>query len=242
MTPAVPDVRFGHSGQAELENEVSVASTATTGTPSADAARGLGPSRERTAEPRPMPPRWWVIFLIMLMANWLLMRALYPVPGFVEVSYTFFTEQVGAGNVADVISQGDVIQGTFKKAVNYPQAERMSRDVTRFNTRPAGVRNVQSRTAARRPEGHHQCPAARHGSASLVGKPHLRDSYQPCSWSAASSCSAEGRPVGRASSVWAGVAPSGTRRAPERVTFDDVAGIEDAKGELVESCRLPAAS
>ena len=61
-----------------------------------------------------MPPRWWVIFLVMLMANWFLMRAFYPVPNFVDVSYTFFTGEVAAGNVAEVISQGDVIQGSFK--------------------------------------------------------------------------------------------------------------------------------
>jgi len=180
-----------------------------------------------------MPPRWWVIFLVMLMANWFLMRAFYPVPNFVDVSYTFFTGEVAAGNVAEVISQGDVIQGSFKKAVNYPAAAPTTRDVTRFSTvRPAfATSNLEQLL-----EDH----------AVIINARPL-DTGQPAWW--------ENLIYGLGPTlllvggfIWlsqrvsggAGAFSLGQSRAKryqagtERVTFDDVAGIEDAKGELVE--------
>jgi cell division protease FtsH len=173
------------------------------------------------------------MFLIMLMANWVLMRALYPVPSSVEVSYTFFTAQVSADNVADVISQGDVIQGSFKKGVNYPVVAPTMRDVTRFSTvRPAfATSNLEQLL-----EDHAVIINAR---ALNEGQPtwweNLMYGFGPTVllvggfiW------------LTRRASAGAGVFSLGQSRAKryqagtERVTFDDVAGIEDAKGELVE--------
>ena len=67
-------------------------------------------------------------------ANWVLMRALAPEPSYVNIPYTLFKEQVQAGNVEEVTSQGDAIQGTFKKEVTYPREGKNAHAALRFKT------------------------------------------------------------------------------------------------------------
>jgi cell division protease FtsH len=69
---------------------------------------------------RPRP--WWISFIIVLVLNFLLVQVFLPErpnPR-IDVPYTFFKQQVTADNVLEVTSQGDTIQGTFKSAVTYP--------------------------------------------------------------------------------------------------------------------------
>jgi cell division protease FtsH len=70
-----------------------------------------------------MPPaRSWLWFALILLANFLLVRFLFPGPEApVEIPYTFFKEEVRAGNVESItIDQGDNVEGSFKKPVTYP--------------------------------------------------------------------------------------------------------------------------
>src|SRR5215216_5301438 len=69
-----------------------------------------------------MPPRrTWLWFALILLANFLLVRLILPGPEApVEVPYTFFKEQVKAGNVEAIYSQGDAVEGRFEKPVTYP--------------------------------------------------------------------------------------------------------------------------
>src|SRR5215218_8259390 len=69
-----------------------------------------------------MPPaRSWLWFALILLANFLAVRLLFPGPeASVEVPYTFFKEQVKAGNVEAIYSQGDAVEGRFEKPVTYP--------------------------------------------------------------------------------------------------------------------------
>ncbi|HEX2327021.1 MAG TPA: ATP-dependent metallopeptidase FtsH/Yme1/Tma family protein, partial [Chloroflexota bacterium] len=65
----------------------------------------------------------WVWLLVgLLVLNWLLTSYVLPRPGQqrITIPYTTFKEQVLAGNVSEITSQGDRIQGTFKQAVTYP--------------------------------------------------------------------------------------------------------------------------
>ncbi len=80
--------------------------------------KSQGPAR-RSLQARPS----WLVLLILFAANWMLMKMLVPKPSYVNVPYTFFKQQVQAGNVETVISEGDAIQGTFKKAITYPPPE-----------------------------------------------------------------------------------------------------------------------
>jgi cell division protease FtsH len=71
------------------------------------------------------PQLWWLIILVVMTANYMMMRVLSPEPSSITVSYTFFKQQVEAGNVETVTSVGDSIRGSFKTEVTYrPQESR----------------------------------------------------------------------------------------------------------------------
>ncbi|PYP61869.1 MAG: cell division protein FtsH, partial [Gemmatimonadetes bacterium] len=74
----------------------------------------------RNAASRMPPRRTWLTFLIVLLANYLLMRLLFPSPQPGKVPYTLFKAQVTQGNVAKIYSRGESITGRFKSAVTYP--------------------------------------------------------------------------------------------------------------------------
>jgi cell division protease FtsH len=69
-----------------------------------------------------MPPRrtWWT-FIALLIVNYVLMRMLFPdADAPVTVPYTVFKEQVAQGNVRAIYSQGVNIEGRFITAVTWP--------------------------------------------------------------------------------------------------------------------------
>ena len=80
-----------------------------------------GPSPHGPASPRRWPPQpWWLVFLVLVTVNYLGKRVFFREPSSITVPYTFFKAQVDAGNVEDVTSVGDAIQGRFKTNVTYP--------------------------------------------------------------------------------------------------------------------------
>jgi cell division protease FtsH len=77
------------------------------------------------------------MLVLMLVINWLLSSALLGPPASTTVSYTFFRQQLLAGNVKEITSTGDTIDGEFRSAVQLPR-ESSNETVTRFDThRPA---------------------------------------------------------------------------------------------------------
>jgi cell division protease FtsH len=75
---------------------------------------------------------WWLV-LLALVVNWIIASTLMG-PSRTTVSYTFFRQQVQAGNVSEVTSTGDTIEGTFKTAAKYPPNTGDAKDVTDFTT------------------------------------------------------------------------------------------------------------
>lgn len=74
--------------------------------------------------PPKVPPRraWWT-FMALLLANYLLMRFLFPDPDApATVPYTVFKAQVEQRNVKSIYSQGVSIEGRFATAVPWPPA------------------------------------------------------------------------------------------------------------------------
>jgi cell division protease FtsH len=69
---------------------------------------------------RVQPQAWWLIPLVVITANYVLTRVFFREPSSITIPYTFFKEQVEAGNVEAVSSEGDSIEGSFKTAVTYP--------------------------------------------------------------------------------------------------------------------------
>ena len=69
-----------------------------------------------------MPPhRTWLWFGLALLVNYLLMRLLFPAAEApVTVPYTFFKEEVKKGNVRAIFSRGETLTGRFKTPVTYP--------------------------------------------------------------------------------------------------------------------------
>src|SRR5216683_4475682 len=83
---------------------------------------------------RPRP--WWISFLLILIVNYLLVQFFLPErpnPR-IDVPYTYFKQQVAAGNVLDVTSRGDVIQGTFKQPITYPPDQQNAPTSNLFQT------------------------------------------------------------------------------------------------------------
>jgi cell division protease FtsH len=78
---------------------------------------------------------WWATFLIALVLNYLLISLLFPgTPRRVEVSYTFFKQQVEVDNVAEISSRADTIQGAFRQEVAYPPGGETPKPAKDFST------------------------------------------------------------------------------------------------------------
>jgi cell division protease FtsH len=75
---------------------------------------------------------------------WISSRALRPNPR-IRIPYSpTFLNQVSAGNVKDISSTGDSIQGTFKTAIKYPPGDKSAQATTNFSTQvPAFANNTQ---------------------------------------------------------------------------------------------------
>jgi cell division protease FtsH len=77
----------------------------------------------------PKPPRgaqWvrriWLIVVAALLVNWIIVAAMSRPSPFLTTSYTFFHQQVEAGNISQITSQGNAVQGVFKHPVTASQA------------------------------------------------------------------------------------------------------------------------
>ena len=69
----------------------------------------------------------WGWLLALLVINWIVASAVLAPPSRTTVSYTFFTAQLRAGNVATVTATAETIQGAFTKPVAYPPAHPVRR-------------------------------------------------------------------------------------------------------------------
>jgi cell division protease FtsH len=77
---------------------------------------------------------WWVVALLLLL-NWLVTSAAMEPAARSEVSYSFFTEQVEAGNVESVTSSADRIDGELRAPVADRPGSGETTPVERFTTR-----------------------------------------------------------------------------------------------------------
>lgn len=81
------------------------------------------PRRSRFAPPG---GRWfWVVLLVALAVNSFLGSRVAEEKERLSVPYTFFRSEVDRGNVEEISTRGDTIQGEFKATVRYPARARM---------------------------------------------------------------------------------------------------------------------
>ena len=198
----------------------------------------MPPSSPKPGSPQPptkpelRPRPWWAIFLVFLAANWLLMNVLAPGSARIDVPYTFFKEQVRAGNVEEVTSKGDAIQGVFRKPVKYPAEGPESRTGKEFETqRPAfaapGLENLLEEKGVvvnSRPleEGRPLLTLLLGFGPTLL----LIGAFIWMSQRASAGGGAFGLGRSRAKRYNA--------EQQQKVTFEDVAGIDEAEAELIE--------
>ena len=73
-----------------------------------------------------LPPNWiWLIFLVLLAVNYLVSTFFLPAPDpVVRVPYTLFREQVVGENVESIYSRGESIEGRFETPVEWTPARR----------------------------------------------------------------------------------------------------------------------
>jgi cell division protease FtsH len=198
----------------------------------------------------------WLTFLVLLGLNYVLMRWLVPSPdAAITIPYTAFKEQVAKGNVQAIYSQGAEIEGRFGEAVTWPppdrKVEEKAPDAVRlpsFLRRPTEPRSAKTFVTT--------LPAfVDQGLEKFLDENHVEISAIPIQ---------EGSPWstllfgfgpavlligfyvwlfrraqgGGLSGGLMGIGRSKARRydqeAQTRVTFEDVAGIDEAENELVE--------
>ncbi len=210
------------------------------------------PGGKNVNGPSTMPPRKaWMMFLIVLFANYILMRILFPEQDTpLTVPYTVFKEQVAGNNVAAIYSKGSSIQGRFNAPVTWPEP-----DAKDPMPRPQALPRPQPRTSSFFTT---ELPAfVDPGLEGLLTTHKVEISAVPIQsggfWSTLLYGfgpailiiafyvwlyrRASGQAGGMGGSVF-GIGKSKARRYDQeqnaRITFNDVAGIDEAENELVE--------
>ena len=189
------------------------------------------PPQGKAPRSRFRPSRWWIVFALSLLVlnYWAGSRATRAQPR-VRVPYSpFFVQQVRTGNVSDIRSKGTAIQGTFRRVESYAK----SKPTRLFKTEiPAFAdTNALSRLLERKQVVVNAQPLD-------TGAPlwqNLLLGFGPTILFVGLLFWVMRR--GSMQSVLGSFGRSRARRyAPtgDPVTFADVAGIDDAKEELVE--------
>jgi cell division protease FtsH len=217
------------------------------------------PSSSSSPPAQKVPPRRaWLTFLLVVLANYLAMQFFFPRSGEpVKVPYTLFKQEAERGNVAKIYSRGNSITGRFRAAVTYPRDTTAAPDTTTH--RGLGALRARSRVQPRPViDFATELPAfADPGLEALLISHGVEISAEPIqegtTWlsllfSFAPALLIIGMYVWlfrRASKQGGGmggglfgIGRSTARRFDEaqegRVTFEDVAGIDEAENELVE--------
>jgi cell division protease FtsH len=194
------------------------------------APRGSSPTPPQL--PRFRPTRGWILFVVgLLILNFYLgSRATQP-PSRVRVPYSpFFLEEVRAGHVKEIRSKGTAIQGTFSRKLRYAG----SKPTTRFRTEIPAFADNNALSALLQRKG-----VVVNAEPLDTGGPwwqNLLLGFGPTIlfvfllfWLM--------RRAGNVQNVLGSFGRSRARRyqpSGDRVTFADVAGIDEAKAELTE--------
>jgi cell division protease FtsH len=203
-------------------------------TPSSD---GRGEPAEGKPPWIPSDRRWWALFGALLVLNLVLVFATGGAASRQQVPYQpFFVEQLEAGNVESISSLEDSLDGELKRAVRYdPPGQAQAVDVTLFKTQvPAFIDRAELTQLVTSQDVVVNAESPNGGRSFLV---NLLLGIVP--WLLIVGV---GLYVLRNYSSGGGVmgsfGKSTARRVEqsevERVTFDDVAGIDEAERELAE--------
>jgi cell division protease FtsH len=177
---------------------------------------------------------WWLV-LLALIVNWIIASTLMGTSR-TTVSYTFFRNQVQAGNVSEVTSTGDTIEGTFRTAAKYPPNDGNAKDVTDFTTQRPAFGDDGLTQLLLDHERHRQRQAAGPGVAADPDPGRLRpDAAVHRPGHLVLPADGGGRRRARRPRRDRPIAGQAVRAgAGSATTFADVAGIDEVKNELAE--------
>src|SRR5256714_2695319 len=192
------------------------------------------------AQSRPPPHRrvgflWFVVALLAV--NWLSLLIFQPA-GQPRVTIPFnpvFLEQVKTGNVKSISSRGDTIKGNFKSKVRFPPSDSKAKPTTLFATQvPAFWNGGALGSLLQEKQVEINAKSTETGRSLLE---ELLLGFGPTLLLVGLFVLLASRASRGATGALGAFGRSQARRVdPEkiRVTFDDVAGIDEAKAELSE--------
>jgi cell division protease FtsH len=185
----------------------------------------------------------WLTFLIIIAANFLLVRILFPSgDAAVKVPYTLFKEEVAKKNVIRIYSRGESLTGRFRGPVTYP-----ARPDSGSRVQPRPVTNFATTLPAFVDPGLESLLIA--NGVEISAEPIQQSTWLNLLFSFAPALLIIGLYVwlfrraakqagGLGGALTGGLGRSTARRfdadAEGKVTFEDVAGIDEAENELVE--------
>lgn len=203
------------------------------------------PPRKPTDSGTIPPVRTWLAFLLLLAFNYFLVNLLFPGPEDPEpISYTVFRAELAKDNVEAIHTQGEEIEGRFKSPVQWtPPAAKgrpapKARSIENFTTiLPLFVdpgletelikRGVDIRATPIQTGSHPVLTLlAAFGPALLIIGIYV--------WLFRRAAKQGGGMLGGFGGIGKSRARRFDKETATKVTFDDVAGIEEAKNELVE--------
>jgi cell division protease FtsH len=204
------------------------------------------PQKSPQQAPAMPPRRMWLTFLVIIALNYAAMRWLFPGPdAAITVPYTAFKAQVAKKNVEKIYSKGASIEGRFREAVTWPPPDRKldpeaggdePRTAKTFvTTLPAFVDPGLERFLIDHDVEISAIPIQGSPWSTLLfgfGPAVLLIAFYVWMFRRAA------RQGGGIGGALMGIGKSKARRydqeAQTRVTFEDVAGIDEAENELVE--------
>jgi cell division protease FtsH len=186
--------------------------------------------------PRLRFPRWLLwLTLGLLVLNFVVASQVPDDGGRVSVPYTFFTSQVEAGNVSEVSTQGDLIQGEFRRPQKPPGADKDVEASNEFQTiRPTFAAEGEPLRLLER--NNVQVNAERIDAGRSVLLDFLLF-FGPTILLVGLFIFLMRRAAGGAGGALTGLGRTKAKRydaSIQRTTFEDVAGIDEAEEELVE--------
>ena len=204
----------------------------------APAPDGRGMPEQHRSRPPHRLRGFWIFVIVLLAVNWL--SVLIAQPGSqprVPVPFSpYFLNQVNAGQVKSISSTSETIDGTFTTKLRYPPKDSKATPTTRFKTQVPSFWDHATLTRLLQSKGV-QVNATAPGGTSVLAEVLL--GFGPTLLLvglflyAARRAAASGGGMG----ALGGFGRSRARRIdPQsiRVTFEDVAGIDEAKAELAE--------
>ena len=181
---------------------------------------------------------WFVLVLIAL--NWLLVLAFAPASGEQRMTVPFspyFLEQVKEGTVGSIASKGDTIQGRFKTKLRYPASDKKATPTKLFATQVPSFWNGAQLSALLQEKGVQINAKSTSTSQSLLAEILLGFGPTLLIVGIFILIFRRAAKAGGAMGALGNFGRSQARRvdpATIRVTFKDVAGIDEAKRELSE--------